>query len=63
MGYWAAFKNRKGKFQNYLCSECHRVAPINKKRQSILTKTCPFCNREMLFVGLIPYTKYIKVED
>ena len=60
-GYWSAFKNRKGRFQNYCCSECHKVALINKKRQSILTDTCPYCNREMLFVGLIPDTKHIRI--
>ena len=61
VGYWAAFKNRKGKYKNYLCSICHHVAPMDKQRRSIITKECPYCNNQMLDIGILPETKIVRV--
>ncbi len=59
-GYWAAYKNRKGNYKNYVCSVCHCVAPIDKQGRSIITKTCPRCNRELSDVGILPETKVVR---
>ena len=60
MAYWAAYKNRKGNYKNYFCSHCHRVAPMDKQRRSIITKECPYCKSEMSDVGILPETKIVR---
>lgn len=59
--YWAAYKNRKGNYKNYLCSACHKVAPMDKQRRSIISNTCPHCNRTMSMVGILPETKIVRI--
>lgn len=53
MAYWMAYRNRKGNFKNYKCSECMRSAPQDSKKRSIVTDSCPNCGQQMSYIGLL----------
>ena len=59
MGYWFAYKNRKGNFKNYACSECHKSAPQDTKGRSIITETCPTCGCKLSKVGILENTQVV----
>ena len=61
MAYWMAYKNNHGNYRHYLCSDCHRPAPVNGENTSILSDTCPKCGVPMSFVGIIPEAPYIRI--
>lgn len=60
MAYWMAYRNTKGKYKNYMCSECHKAAPQNEDKISIVTDKCPCCGREMSYVGILDEAPVIK---
>lgn len=60
MAYWMAYRNTKGKYKNYMCSECHKAAPQNENKISIVTDKCPCCGREMFYVGILDEAPVIK---
>ena len=53
MAYWMAYKNKKGNYKNYMCSNCYRAAPQDSKRRSIVTDICPQCKHQMSYMGLL----------
>lgn len=60
MAYWMAYKNNRGNYKHYMCSDCHRSAPINSKNLSVLSDNCPQCKAKMSFVGSIPGVPYVR---
>ena len=61
MAYWMAYKNRKGNYKNYMCSECHRAAPQDSRNRSIVSNKCFECGESMSFVGLLPGVDVVRV--
>lgn len=61
MAYWMAYKNNRGNYKNYMCSECHRAAPQDNRKRSIVSNKCFACGAEMSFVGLLPGVDVVRV--
>ena len=60
MAYWMTYRNSRGKYKNYMCSECYVPAPQTADRISIVTDKCPRCGREMSYVGILEEAPVIK---
>lgn len=60
MAYWMAYKNRKGNYKNYQCSNCYCAAPQDQKKRSIVTDACPRCGHKMSYIGILAETEVIK---
>ena len=60
MAYWMAYRNNRGNYRNYMCSECYIPAPQNEEKISIVTDKCPCCGREMSYTGILEETPVIK---
>ena len=60
MAYWMAYKNNRGNYKNYKCSECYIAAPQNNRKISVLSDTCPRCGAKMSYIGTLDNVPAIK---
>lgn len=60
MAYWMTYRNNRGNYRNYKCSDCLTPAPQASNKLSIVTDKCPRCSKEMSYVGILAEAPVIK---